>query len=130
MQDVQNKVNEFIDQPLAQKVLFFNEMLTPDLIRLGYWLTLVAVVWNGLGMMFSGGFASFIEGIVFIVIASIMARVAAELVILFFKLNENMAKVVENTEAAAPAAASVAPAAAPKKKVTRKAAKKVSKKKT
>ena len=96
--NMNDKVNEFLAEPLAQKVLFFNEMLTPGLIRMAYWLCLVGVAWNGLGHMFSGGFFNFIEGIAFIVTGAILARVAAELVILLFKLNENMEKVANNTK--------------------------------
>ena len=115
-----DKVNEFLAEPLAQKVLFFNEMLTPSLIRVAYWLCLVGVAWNGLAHMFSGGFSNFIEGIAFIATGAILARVAAELVILLFKLNENMEKVASNTEAKAESARIT--------KTTKKATKKVSKK--
>ena len=118
---MQEKINEFLEEPLAQKALFFNEMLTPSLIRLAYWLCLLAVAWTGLGIMFSGGFFNFLEGIAFIVTGAILARVAAELIILLFKLNENMAKVADNT-AAKPAAS------APRKKTAKKATKKVTKK--
>ena len=113
-----DKINEFLAEPLAQRLLFFNEMLTPSLIRLAYWLCLLAVAWTGLGRMFSGGFGNFIEGIAFIATGAILARVAAELVILLFKLNENMEAVAENTAAKA----------TPVKKVTKKTTKKVSKK--
>jgi putative Mn2+ efflux pump MntP len=116
-----DKVNEFLEQPLAQKVLFFNEMLTPSLIRVAYWLCLLAILWAGLGQMFAGGFAHFLEGIVFIVTGAILARVGAELIILFFKLNENMEQVAQNTQATSPTIAS--------KKTAKKVSKKVSKKK-
>jgi hypothetical protein len=115
-----DKVNEFLAEPLAQKALFLNEMLTPSLIRIAYWLCLVAVAWNGLGHMFSGGFSNFIEGIAYIATGAILARVAAELVILLFKLNENMEKVANNTEPKAESAHI--------SKSTKKASKKVSKK--
>ena len=97
-----DKINEFLAEPLAQKVLFFNEMLTPSLIRLAYWLCLLAVLWTGLGHMFSGGFSNFLEGIAYVATGAILARVAAELVILLFKLNEHMEQVAENTMTPAP----------------------------
>lgn len=102
-----DKINEMLAEPLAQRLLFFNEMLTPSLIRLAYWLCLVGILWTGLGHMFSGGFAHFVEGIVGIATGAILARVTAELVILLFKLNENMEQVATNT-------------ATPSKTVTRK----------
>jgi len=118
-----DKVNEFLEQPIAQKVLFFNEMLTPSLIRAAYWLCLLVILWTGLGQMFAGGFSSFLEGIVFIITGAILARVGSELIILFFKLNENMEAVAKNT--------GTKPVAqiASNKKVTKKVSKKVSKKK-
>ena len=112
-----DKINEFLEEPIAQKFLFFNEMLTPGLIRLAYWLCLLGVLWSGLEKMFSGGFGHFIHGIVFIATGAILARVVAEIVILFFKLNENMEQVASNTT----------PPAVPKK-VTKKVTKKVAKK--
>ena len=115
-----DKINEFLSEPLAKQVLYFDEMLTPKLIRLAYWLCLLAILWTGLGQMFAGGFSSFLEGIVFIVMGTILARVGAELVILLFKLNENMEKVAENT------AASLKPVTAPRTR--KKTSKKVSKK--
>ena len=117
-----DKINEFLEEPIAQKVLFFNEMLTPSLIRLAYWLCLLAVLWTGLGQMFAGGFSSFLEGIVFIVTGAILARVGAELIILFFKLNENMEQVAANTKS------DTKPARVANKKVAKKTGKKVIKK--
>ncbi|MEM7359746.1 MAG: DUF4282 domain-containing protein [Pseudomonadota bacterium] len=117
-----DKINEFLNEPLAQKVLFFNEMLTPSLIRLAYWLCLLAVAWTGLGHMFSGGFSNFIEGIAYIVTGGILARVGAEVIILFFKINENIEKVAANTDA------KPAPARITSKKTTKKASKRTTKK--
>ena len=96
-----DKIEEFLAEPLAQKLLFFNEMLTPKVIRLAYWLCLLVILWTGLGHMFSGGFSSFLEGIAYIATGAILARMAAELVILLFKLNENIEKVVDNTKSTA-----------------------------
>jgi len=36
-----DKINNFINEPLPRKILFFDEMLTPSLIRLAYWLGLL-----------------------------------------------------------------------------------------
>jgi len=117
-----DKINEFLAEPLAQKVLFFNDMLTPSLIRIAYWLCLLAVVWTGLGHMFSGGFWAFIEGIAYIATGAILARVGAELIILLFKLNENMETVAANTKPAAKSST------ARISKSSKKTSKKVSKK--
>lgn len=111
---MKENLEAFLNDPRVQKLLFFNEMLTPSLVRIAYWLCLLSVLWVGLGHMFSGGFAHFLEGIVRIVIGVIFARIAAELIMVLFKINENINTVANNT--------------APVSKVTKKAAKKVSKK--
>ena len=120
---MQEKIQEFLNEPMAQRVLFFNEMLTPSLIRIAYWLCLLAVLWTGLGRMFSGGFGNFIEGIVFIVTGAILSRIAAELIMVLFKLNEKMSEVASNTKLAAKPVTKPA-----ERSVTKKTSKKTSKK--
>ena len=107
-----DKIKEFTAEPLPRKILFFDEMLTPNLIRVVYWLGLLAVAWTGIGHMFSNGFFGFFEGLVYIAMLAIGLRVAAELVMLLFKINENMEAVAANTS----------------KQATKKVAKKVTKK--
>lgn len=85
-----NKISEFVAEPLPRRILFFDDLLTPSLIRALYWLGLLSVAWSGLGKMFSDGFFGFFEGIVYIVIGVIVLRVASELVMLLFKINENL----------------------------------------
>ena len=111
-------LNKFIAQPLPRKILFFDEMLTPQLIRLAYWLGLLAVVWITIGNLFTNGFFGFFETIVQFVIGVIAVRVGAELVMVLFKLHENSSAIVKNTSGAKTATKKTA------KKVTKKAAKK------
>ena len=92
---IQSEISKFIEGPLGRKVLFFDEMLTPSLIRLAYWLLLAWVAWEGLMKVFSGGFGNFVSGIIYIVLGAILARVAAELVMVLFKINENIQKVAD-----------------------------------
>mgnify|MGYP005992608599 CR=1 FL=1 len=133
MQDKLNMdvVKEFIQEPIPRQILFFDEMLTPRLLQIVYWAALVAVIWEGLGRVFSGSFYGFIEGIVFIALGCLLARVVSELIMLFFQLHENMEKVAKNT-AAGPAStnngASTSTQARVAKKTTKKVSKKVSKK--
>ena len=87
---MQQEISEFIAKPLPHKVLFFDEMLTPKLIHIAYWLCLLAVVWSGLGHMFSNGLGGFLEGIVRILAGGILARVGAEIVMLFFQMHDNL----------------------------------------
>ena len=61
-------------------------MLTPSLIRLAYWLGLLAVIWIGLEKFFSSGFFGIFEAVVFVAIGAIGLRVLAEIIMLFFQV--------------------------------------------
>lgn len=111
-----DKLQQFVAQPLPHKILFFDGMLTPKLIRLVYWLSLFVIVCTGIAQMFSGGFGHFLGGILYIVIGALCARILSELVILLFKMNDRIDMVVKNTQ--------------PTSTVRKKSAKKVSKKAT
>lgn len=119
-----DKLNDFVAEPLPRKILFFDQMLTPSLIRVVYWLGLISVVWAGLGHMFSHGFFGFFEGIVYIALAATVLRIAAELVMLLFKIHENCKIIAQNSQVVSAAPAKTA------KKVAKKTTKKVSKKAT
>ncbi|NND81277.1 MAG: DUF4282 domain-containing protein [Gammaproteobacteria bacterium] len=108
-----DKIKDFIAQPIPQQILYFEEMLTPKLIQIAYWLALVAVVWTGLERIFSGGVAGLLEGVVHIVGLAIAARVVAEIIMLFFQMQNDMELLRKNSEGGAT-----------KKKVTKKASKK------
>ncbi|MBT8114268.1 MAG: DUF4282 domain-containing protein [Arenicella sp.] len=112
-----DKINEFIAKPLPQQILYFNEMLTPKLIQLAYWLALVAVVWTGLEKIFSGGLAGLLEGIVHIAVGGILVRVVAEVVMLFFQMQGDMETLAKNSAKPAPRKAT---AKKTSKKVTKK----------
>lgn len=79
--------------------LFFDSMLTPKIITLVYWLLLIAVLFGGLGTMFGGmggfGLGSLISGVVVIVAGAIGVRIWCELLIVLFKIHENIRKLAE-----------------------------------
>lgn len=82
-------------------VLFFDAMLTPKVVTLVYWLLLVAAVIAGLGSMFYMGFqymtfGSFARGIAITVGGALGARIWCELVIVLFKLNENVQRIANS----------------------------------
>ncbi|RBP49659.1 DUF4282 domain-containing protein [Arenicella xantha] len=116
-----DKLDDVAAEPTVRKVLFFDNMLTPKLIQVAYWLGLVAIIWNGLGRLFSGGFFGIFETAVFVLISVIVLRVSAELVMLLFKLYDTMQAIENNTQA--PVSEPDAPV-----KTVRKTKKKMSKK--
>ncbi len=92
------KLNDFLKEPLPRKILFFDDMLTPKLILTLYWLGLLAVVWTGLGHFFSNGFFGLFEAVVYVIAGVIALRVMSELVMLLFKINENLEKLADGKE--------------------------------
>ena len=75
-----------------KELLFFDKMVTPNIITIVFWLLLVVAVFSGLGAMFGqpGGmsFMSFITGIFMIVAGCVFARIWCELLIVLFRMNE------------------------------------------
>jgi len=79
-------------------VLFFDAMLTPKVVTLVYWLLLVTAVIAGLGSMFYMGFqymsfGTFVRGLAITIGGALGARIWCELVIVLFKLNENVQRI-------------------------------------
>ena len=89
-----DSISDFLKEPLPRRVLFFDDLLTPSLIRVLYWLGLLAVLWTGIGHFFSNGFFGMFEAIVYVVAGVIALRVIAALVMLLFKINQNIELLV------------------------------------
>lgn len=82
-------------------ILFFDEMLTPKVITLLYWLALLYVVVSGLGVMFAGSgmtFAKFSGGLGVMIGGAITARIGSELLIVIFKINDNIQSLASRKE--------------------------------
>ena len=75
-------------------VLFFDSMLTPKIITFVYWLLLFAVLVSGLGAMFTA-YGSFWQGLGILVFGSIGVRIWCELLIVLFKIHENLKKLAD-----------------------------------
>ncbi|MDH5179990.1 MAG: DUF4282 domain-containing protein [Gammaproteobacteria bacterium] len=73
-------------------VLFIDNMLTPKIITIIYWLLLLASVVGGVGTMFGGydgfTFGKFMLGLLFVFGGAVMSRIWCELLIVMFKMNE------------------------------------------
>lgn len=80
-------------------VLFFDSMLTPKIITFVYWLLLIVVVVYGIGSWFGGydgfTFGKFLMGIGTIIGGGVGVRIWCELLIVLFKINENIKKIAE-----------------------------------
>lgn len=71
-------------------IFFFDAMLTPKIITFVYWLALAGVVIAGLSMMFTEGVTGFFGGIFMIILGAVFARIWCELLIVLFKIHENI----------------------------------------
>ena len=77
-------------------VLYFDSMLTPKIITLVYWLLLVVAVIAGLTKMFGGfSFGNLLAGLAYAVGGAVAARIWCELLIVLFKIHENIRKLAE-----------------------------------
>jgi hypothetical protein len=82
-----------------KELFFFNAMLTPKIITFVYWLLLFFAVVSGLTTMFGGynglTFGKFLTGIGIIIGGGVGARIWCELMIVLFKIHENIKKIAE-----------------------------------
>lgn len=74
-------------------VLFFNSMLTPKILTGVYWLLLIIVIIGSLVSMFT---VSFWAGLGALVAGVIGVRIWCELLIVMFKIHENLKKIADS----------------------------------
>lgn len=75
-----------------KSLLFFDSMITPQILTVVYWFLLVSVVIGGLFTMFS---SSFFAGLGMIIGGAIGVRIWCELLIVIFKINENLKRMAD-----------------------------------
>jgi hypothetical protein len=73
-------------------LFFFDSMLTPKIITFVYWLGLLSVVIGGFGSIFSH-YGSIWSGLGIIIGGTIGVRIWCELLIVLFKIHENLQKI-------------------------------------
>ncbi|RRV17383.1 DUF4282 domain-containing protein [Pseudomonas saudiphocaensis] len=76
-------------------IFFFDSMLTPKIITFVYWLGLLSAVLGGLGSIFSG---AVLQGLGVLIFGLIGIRIWCELLIVLFKINENLQKMANKAE--------------------------------
>lgn len=80
-------------------VLYFDSMLTPKIITLVYWLLLLLAAGSGLLTIFGGHgpfrLSEILSGLGIAVGGAIAARIWCELLIVLFKIHENIKRVAE-----------------------------------
>lgn len=80
-------------------IFSFDAMLTTKIITFVYWMLLLVSVVFGVEIMLDGSYGlsveSFFIGLAIIIGGAIFSRVLCELMIVVFKINENLQKIVE-----------------------------------
>lgn len=72
--------------------LFFEKMLTPQIVVALYWLSLIGVVVGGIAAIFTG---EFIKGLMILVFGIIAVRIYCEFITVIFQLNKNVKAIAE-----------------------------------
>lgn len=73
--------------------VFLDVMLTPKIITVIYWLWVIVAIVGGVGLLISG---SFISGLGALIGGILIARITSELLIVVFKIHENIKKIAES----------------------------------
>ena len=77
-----------------QDLLSFNRMITPVFIHVIYWIGIVAVMLAGFGVVAGGG--GILKGLLAMLVGVIVVRVGCEVLIVLFRINDNLAAIREN----------------------------------
>lgn len=79
---------------MKDKLLFLDTMITPKITTIIYWILLLGCLGYGLSYIFGGyggfTFTKFITGIFIIALSAVGVRIWCELLIIIFKINENL----------------------------------------
>ena len=80
-------------------VFYFNAMIAPKIITFVYWLLLLFAVISGLSTMFVGyggiTFGKFLMGLGIIIGGGVGSRIWCELLLVLFKIHENIKKIAD-----------------------------------
>ena len=91
---VKSSIDRF-DKLDKNYIFYLEEMVTPKLLTVFYWILLFAFITKGIGDVFEG---DFFRGLVWIVGGSLASRVACELVVVLFRINEILHEINDNTK--------------------------------
>ncbi len=81
---------------IVKEFLRFRKMITPVIIQIVFWIGVVGSILAGVALLFQGGglgLQSLVNGVLMIILGPIAVRVYCELLILLFRINENLIAV-------------------------------------
>jgi hypothetical protein len=76
--------------------LSFRKMITPLFIQVIFWIAVVMAVIGAFGMMFQGGL-NILIGLIFLVVGPFMARIYCELLIIMFRIYDELVAIRTGT---------------------------------
>lgn len=79
-------------------IFLFDAMLTPKIITFVYWLMLLGALISGLSTIFAEYGGGVFAGLGIIIGGAIGARIWCELLIVLFKIHENLQKLANKAE--------------------------------
>lgn len=72
-------------------------MITPVVIQIIFWIGVVVTMIAGFIQLFGGGFAV-MTGFLTIILGPIAVRIYCEIIIIFFKINDHLRAIQQNTQ--------------------------------
>lgn len=86
-----------------KNLMTLDNMLTPKIVTILYWIGLVSVGLSALGTLFGfGTYAGFFQRLIFalliLVFGGIFVRIYSELLIVIFKIHENLKKIADRQD--------------------------------
>ena len=88
--------------------LSFRRMITPVFIQVIFWIFVAFAVIGGIAVMANG---SVVEGLAVIIFGPLVARIYAEILIIIFRINDNVSAIARGMDAGSPSTQVAPPAA-------------------
>jgi len=82
------------DENFFNKLLSFDTMITPSIIKIIYFILVALSILGGVILLLQGG-VSTILGLVYIVLGPLIIRIYCELLIVVFKILQNLKEINE-----------------------------------
>jgi Domain of unknown function (DUF4282) len=78
--------------------LKFETMITPIIIQILFWLGVLISVAAGIVILIAGGDNSVLVGLGFIILGPVLTRIYAEVLIVFFRINDHLRHIDYHTQ--------------------------------
>lgn len=94
---------------MVKKFLNFDQMITPTIIKIVFWIGAALSVLSGIVIIISGitsyigGAGEVFMGLLIMILGPFVVRIYCELLIIFFKMNETMTEIKEQLSTQKPA---------------------------